>query len=73
MKDEQDFSQIRFMESYESAHSDQSYTARLASALGISKPPLRLDSQAKYGVWPPGTRHIRPLCHCNRRSVNADL
>ena len=47
--DEQDFSQLRFMESFEAAHSDHSFSARLTQALGISKAPLRMDSQAKYG------------------------
>lgn len=39
----------RFMESVESKHSDHSFTAKLGSAVGVARPPLRLDSQAKYG------------------------
>ena len=50
VKDDADFSKSRFMESYESRHSDHSFTALLGAAVGISAPPLRLDSQAKYGV-----------------------
>ena len=50
MKDDADFSNSRFMESFESRHSDHSFTARLGSAVGIIAPPLRLDSQAKYGA-----------------------
>lgn len=50
MKDDADFSNSRFMESYESRHSDHSFTARLGAAVGITAPPLRLDSQAKYGA-----------------------
>ncbi len=38
------------MESYESKHSDQSFTSKLAQELGVTAPPLRLDSQAKYGI-----------------------
>ena len=49
LTDQTDFGQIRFMESYESGHTDHTFTARLAQALNITKPPLRLDSQAKYG------------------------
>lgn len=48
-EDTQDVSQARFMESYESAHSDQGFTSRLAQKLGVTKPPLRIDSQTKYG------------------------
>lgn len=47
--DSQDFSQVRFMESYESKHSDHEFTAKLAAKLGVTQSPLRLDSQAKYG------------------------
>ena len=38
-----------FMESFESRHSNQGFTAQLAKELGVTAPPLRLDSQAKYG------------------------
>ena len=48
--DTQDFGQVRFMESYESKHSDHDFTARLAAKLGVTQSPLRLDSQAKYGA-----------------------
>lgn len=48
--DIEDFSQIRFMESFESKHSDHSFTAQLAAKLGVTQSPLRLDSQAKYGA-----------------------
>ena len=55
-----DFGAARFMESYESKHSDHSFTGRLAAAVGVTRPPLRIDSQAKYGAaqprspaWPP--------------------
>ncbi|GAA98913.1 uncharacterized protein L969DRAFT_51122 [Mixia osmundae IAM 14324] len=37
-----------FCESVEAGHSDQSTNARIASLLGITKQPTRMDSQAKY-------------------------
>ena len=51
LEDTRDFSQIRFMESYESRHSDFEFTGRLAAALGVTRPALRIDSQAKYGAY----------------------
>ena len=44
----------RFMESYEARHSDFSLAARLASAVGVTAPALRLDSQAQYGALARG-------------------
>ena len=38
----------RFCESVESGHSDQEQSALIAQQLGITTPPLRMDSQAKY-------------------------
>ena len=49
LEDRSDFSQARFMESFESKHSDQDFTSKLAKDLGVTAAPLRLDSQAKYG------------------------
>lgn len=49
-----DVSQARFMESFESKHSDHSFTAKLGASVGVSRPPLRLDSQAKYGALSRG-------------------
>jgi len=45
---------LRFTESVEAAHSDQARHAVLARAVGISAPPLRMDSQAKYGALARG-------------------
>ena len=59
--DTQDFGQVRFMESYESKHSDHDFTARLAAKLGVTQSPLRLDSQAKYGAL--HGRNIYDKCH----------
>ena len=50
LEDVQDFKQTRFMESYESRHSDFSFTAAVAKDLGVTQPPLRMDSQVKYGA-----------------------
>ncbi|MDB9311661.1 3'(2'),5'-bisphosphate nucleotidase [Spirulina sp. CS-785/01] len=38
------------IESVESAHSDRQAQLQLAQTLGITHPPLQLDSQAKYGA-----------------------
>lgn len=41
-------SDATFCESVESGHSDQSTNAQIAKELGITKEPVRMDSQAKY-------------------------
>ncbi|SGY20188.1 BQ5605_C017g08517 [Microbotryum silenes-dioicae] len=41
-------SSASFCESVEAGHSDHSTNARIASILGITKPSVRMDSQAKY-------------------------
>lgn len=43
-----DLSQASFCESVEAGHSDQSTNAKIAQSLGITRPPTRMDSQAKY-------------------------
>jgi 3'(2'), 5'-bisphosphate nucleotidase len=53
-----DPSAARFAESVEAGHSDQAAHARLARALGITQLPLRMDSQAKYGVVARGEAAI---------------
>ncbi len=45
---------LRFAESVEAAHSDQARHGVVAHALGIGAPPLRMDSQAKYGALARG-------------------
>lgn len=42
--------EARFCESVESAHSDQSESAKVAAALGIRAEPHRIDSQCKYAA-----------------------
>ncbi len=43
-------SAARFCESVESGHSAHGRSAKIAELLGITSEPVRLDSQAKYGV-----------------------
>ncbi|MDQ7040724.1 MAG: 3'(2'),5'-bisphosphate nucleotidase [Rhodothermus sp.] len=45
-----DPAQARFCESFESAHSAHDTAAEVARYLGITLPPRRLDSQAKYAM-----------------------
>jgi 3'(2'), 5'-bisphosphate nucleotidase len=42
----------------EASHSAQDEAARISELLGISAPPLRLDSQAKYGLVARGDASI---------------
>ncbi|KAH6917101.1 3',5'-bisphosphate nucleotidase [Coprinopsis sp. MPI-PUGE-AT-0042] len=43
-----DTSDLSFLESVEAAHSSHTFNDRVATVLGIQKPPVRMDSQAKY-------------------------
>ena len=45
---------ISFLESVESAHSSHSFSDQVSHLLGITKPPIRMDSQAKYGCLARG-------------------
>lgn len=49
MKPLPNVSQATFCESVEAGHSSQGDNAAIASKLGITKPSVRMDSQAKYG------------------------
>jgi 3'(2'), 5'-bisphosphate nucleotidase len=51
-------SSVRFCESVESGHSAQGDSAAIAARFGIVAPPVRLDSQAKYGVVARGEAEI---------------
>ncbi len=53
-----DSCQARFVESVESGHSSHSDSARIAADLGIDLPPVRMDSQAKYGALARGDADI---------------
>jgi 3'(2'), 5'-bisphosphate nucleotidase len=48
----------RFCESVESGHSSHSESAQVAERLGITVPPVRMDSQAKYAVVGRGGAEI---------------
>lgn len=50
--------ECRFVESVESGHSDQSRSSRIARLLGITRPALRMDSQAKYAAVARGDAQI---------------
>lgn len=41
-------SSLNFLESVEAAHSSHSFNDRVSTLLGITRPPTRVDSQAKY-------------------------
>ncbi|KAL2259574.1 hypothetical protein VTK26DRAFT_6714 [Humicola hyalothermophila] len=47
-----------FCESVEAGHSNQSEAAQIAHKLGITKPSVRMDSQAKYGSIARGAGDI---------------
>lgn len=49
-----DAENLRFVESVESGHGDQSLQAAIAQAAGITQPSLRMDSQAKYAAVAAG-------------------
>lgn len=44
-----DITQATFCESFEAQHSSQGDQAAIAAQLGITRPSVRIDSQAKYG------------------------
>ncbi len=50
--------QMRFVESYESSHSDKDTQLAIAQRLLISSPPEQMDSQVKYGIVASGTADI---------------
>ncbi|KAJ7508567.1 hypothetical protein B0H11DRAFT_1965686 [Mycena galericulata] len=47
-------SSLTFLESVEALHSSHSTTDTISSILGITRPPVRMDSQAKYGCLARG-------------------
>lgn len=53
-----DAATARFCESVESGHSAHGDAAAIAARLGISAAPVRMDSQAKYGVLARGEAEI---------------
>jgi 3'(2'), 5'-bisphosphate nucleotidase len=53
-----DPSDARYAESLEAAHSAQDEAGAIAERLGITEAPLRLDSQAKYGLVARGDASV---------------
>jgi len=53
-----DGSRARFCESVESAHASHEEHAEISKALGITAPPFRIDSQAKYAAVACGDASI---------------
>jgi 3'(2'), 5'-bisphosphate nucleotidase len=53
-----DATRARFCESVESGHTAQGLSSKVALALGITREPLRMDSQAKYAVVARGEAEI---------------
>jgi 3'(2'), 5'-bisphosphate nucleotidase len=58
MKQVTDMKNASFCESVEAGHSNQSESAQIAQKLGITKPSVRMDSQAKYGSIARGAGDI---------------
>ena len=52
--DTTDPSEALFCESFESSHSSHDDMAEIVKRLGAKRPPLRMDSQAKYGILARG-------------------
>jgi 3'(2'), 5'-bisphosphate nucleotidase len=55
---EQAASAARYAESFEAGHSNQGEAAEIAARLGVTRPPIRMDSQAKYAVVARGEASI---------------
>ncbi|TFK62622.1 3(2),5-bisphosphate nucleotidase HAL2 [Pluteus cervinus] len=47
-------SELQFLESVEAAHSSHSLSGKVAEILEVTRPPIRYDSQAKYGCLSRG-------------------
>ncbi|PBK90797.1 carbohydrate phosphatase, partial [Armillaria gallica] len=47
-------SELNFLESVEAAHASHSTNDKISSILGITRPPIRMDTQAKYGCLARG-------------------
>jgi 3'(2'), 5'-bisphosphate nucleotidase len=47
-------SEALFCESFESSHSSHDDMGEIVKMLGVKRPPLRMDSQAKYGILARG-------------------
>ncbi len=54
-------SELNFLESVEAAHASHSTNDKISSILGITRSPIRMDSQAKYGCLARGDGGV---CKC---------
>lgn len=54
VSDVQEMERVRFSESVERGHSDHELSGRVAQILGVTMPPVRMDSMAKYGCMARG-------------------
>jgi len=50
--------QASFCESVESSHTSHQRSAKIAELLGVTNPPVRIDSQCKYGIVARGDASI---------------
>jgi HAL2 family 3'(2'),5'-bisphosphate nucleotidase len=58
VSDRDDTSRARLCESVESGHSAHNESAAVAARLGVTEPPVRLDSQAKYATVASGAADV---------------
>ena len=58
VSEREDPAAVQFCESVESGHSAHGDSAAIAGRLGLTAPPLRMDSQAKYAVVARGEADI---------------
>ena len=49
---------LRFAESFETSHGDHGAHVRITQELGITAPPIQIDSQAKYGLVARGEASV---------------
>lgn len=55
---ETDAARLRLCESVEGGHTDQATSRAVTTRLGVLAPPVRMDSQAKYGVLALGEAEV---------------
>ena len=65
---------LRFAESFEASHGDHSAHVRISKELGITAPPIQIDSQAKYGLVARGEASVymrlpNPRTPCYRECI----
>lgn len=58
VSDRDDTADARICESWEKQHTDQGRSSALADRLGIRAEPVRIDSQAKYGLVAEGSAEL---------------